>query len=197
MLRTIAVVVLACCSGSTVPVRPPADPQQAFWNNLRALCGKAFDGAIAVNQGGGDAPDPFEGKVLRMHVRECSDREIRVPFAVGDDRSRTWVFTRTATGLRLKHDHRHADGTADAVTMYGGDTVEAGTSEEQKFPADQHSRDMFARENRAVSITNVWVVGLIAGTRYSYALTRPGREFRIDFDLATPVAAPPPPWGAK
>ena len=31
-----------------------------------------------------------------MHVRDCSERELRIPFHVGDDRSRTWVVTRTA-----------------------------------------------------------------------------------------------------
>ena len=34
--------------------------------------------------------------------------------------------TTTATGLRLKHDHRHEDGHPDKVTLYGGDTADAG-----------------------------------------------------------------------
>jgi hypothetical protein len=56
--------------------------------------------------------------------------------AAAEDRSRTWVITRTATGLRLKHDYRHTDGTPDALTMYGGDTVGPGTAQRQSFPAD-------------------------------------------------------------
>ena len=48
-----------------------------------------------------------------MHVRECSEDAIRIPFHVGEDRSRTWVVTRTANGLRLKHDHRHEDGSEE------------------------------------------------------------------------------------
>lgn len=38
-----------------------------------------------------------------MHVRGCDapTRELRVPFHVGNDHARTWVLTRTATGLRL------------------------------------------------------------------------------------------------
>lgn len=155
------------------------------------MCGQAFEGAIVLNHGG---PDTFAGKLLRMHVRECSEREIRIPFHVGEDRSRTWVFTRTAAGLRLKHDHRHADGTEDAVTMYGGDATAAGTAAEQRFPADQQSRDLFLRSDLAPSVTNVWVIGLVPGSRYSYALSRPGREIRIDFDLRKSVEAPPPPW---
>jgi hypothetical protein len=196
MLRVLAVIALASCSGSQRS-RTPVDPHQAFWNDLRALCGQAFDGVVAVDRGGGDAPDPFAGKVLRMHVRECTDQEIRVPFHVGDDRSRTWVFTRIPAGLRLKHDHRHEDGTHDVLTMYGGDTVDRGGPDGHRFPADAFSRDLFIRENRAVSVPNVWVVALIPGERYSYALTRPGRDLRVDFDLTRPVTAPPPPWGAK
>jgi hypothetical protein len=196
MLRSLAVIALLSCSGSQRS-HAPADPHQVFWNDLRALCGQAFEGIIAVNRGGGPAPDPFEGKLLRMHVRECSDSEIRVPFHVGDDRSRTWVFTRIPTGLRLKHDHRHEDGTADVLTMYGGDTIGGIAPDGHRFPADQFSRDLFIRENRAVSVPNVWVVALVPGKRYSYGLTRPGREFRVDFDLTKPVPAPPPPWGAK
>ena len=33
-----------------------------------------------------------------MHVRSCTPTEIRVPFHVGEDRSRTWVITRTDGG---------------------------------------------------------------------------------------------------
>lgn len=191
MLRARALVIaaLASCSAPRAPDRPrepPPDPQQAFWSQLHELCGHTFDGAIAINTGGGDAPDPFQGKVLRMHVRECSDLEIRVPFHVGDDRSRTWVFTRVPGGLRLKHDHRHDDGTPHEVTMYGGETVEVGTPSEQRFPADEDSRNLFIRQNLHASVSNVWIVSLERGERYSYALERPDREFRIDFDLRTP-----------
>ncbi len=196
MLRALVVIALVGCSGSQ-RARAPEDPYQVFWSHLGALCGQAFDGVIAVNEGGGDAPDPFEGKVLRMHVRACSDPEIRVPFHVGEDHSRTWVFTRTATGVRLKHDHRHEDGTPDVLTMYGGDASGPVGADGLRFPADAFSRALFQREHRAVSIPNVWVVSLVPGQRFSYALTRPGRVFRIDFDLTRPVAAPPPPWGAE
>jgi hypothetical protein len=34
------------------------------------------------------------------------------------------------------------------------------------------------------------------GERFVYELARPGtaRLFRVEFDLTTPVAEPPPPW---
>jgi hypothetical protein len=131
-----------------------------------------------------------------MHVRECGRYEIRVPFHVGSDRSRTWVVTRTDSGLRLKHDHRHADGTPDVLTMYGGDTRDAGTAIRQEFPADAESKALFEREGLTASIGNVWAVEIEPGVRYVYELARPGRLFRVEFDLTRPVTPPPPPWGS-
>jgi hypothetical protein len=107
------------------------------------------------------------------------------------------VLTRGAGGLRLKHDHRHADGSADAVTMYGGDTLDAGSASRQQFPVDAQSRAMFTREGRSVSNTNVWALEIAPQRSFVYELAREGRLFRVEFDLARPVAAPPPPWGAR
>jgi len=170
-----------------------------FFANVRPYCGKAYAGRITANQPASTTPDPFEGKTLVMHVRGCDDptREIRIPFHVGDDRSRTWVLTRTGTGLRLKHDHRHEDGSPDAVTMYGGDTAEAGTTHRQAFPVDAASIAMFEREGLAASVTNTWAMELVPGKTFVYELSRPnGRLFRVEFDLTTPVEPPPAPWGA-
>ncbi|MFD0740035.1 hypothetical protein ACFQZQ_12190 [Lysobacter koreensis] len=170
----------------------------AFFERLSALCGKAFAGRVAIDTPAATGPDPFTGKPLVMHVRECSTREIRIPFHVGDDRSRTWVVTRTAPGLRLKHDHRHADGSADAVTMYGGDTAAAGTETRQEFPVDADSQAMFTREGRTVSNANVWAMEVDPDRVFVYELARPGgRLFRVEFDLSQPVGLPPAPWGAK
>jgi hypothetical protein len=110
------------------------------------------------------------------------------------DRSRTWLITRTATGLRLKHDHRHADGSADAVTFYGGDTAETGSAGAQDFPVDAESIAMFRANGLDKSVTNVWRVEVTAAT-YAYQLSREGRLFRVEFDLTRPVTPPPAPWG--
>ena len=134
---------------------------------------------------------------LVMHVRECSADELRIPFHVGDDRSRTWVITRTSGGLRLKHDHRHADGSEDVLTQYGGDTATPGTATRQEFPVDQFSKDLFNREDAAVSTTNVWAMEVEPGRIFAYELRRPNRYLRAEFDLTQPVEAPPPPWGAE
>lgn len=182
---TVALALLAGCGARA--------PQDAFLDALRAHCGKAYAGRITANDPP-PASDPFVGQRLVMHVRECGDTELRVPFHVGEDRSRTWVLTRTPAGLRLKHDHRHTDGSPDAVTMYGGDTAQPGTPGRQEFPVDVESREMFTRETLTASLTNVWAMEISRGA-FVYELARPGRLFRVEFDLTAPVPAPPAPWG--
>ena len=180
------------------PAQAPAD---RFYAALRTLCGKAFAGRVAVDTPATPGPNPFADKPLVMHVRGCGDDELRIPFHVGDDRSRTWVITRIDGGsagarLRLKHDHRHEDGSDDASTMYGGDSVDAGTAERQEFPVDQYSIDLFAGAGNTASQTNPWAMELRPGQEFVYELARPGgRLFRVEFDLTQPVAPPPAPWG--
>jgi hypothetical protein len=192
-MKIIALAPLLALAGCVAA--PAADPQQQFFAGLRALCGKAFEGRIASPPVEADAS--FAGKRLVMHVRHCSENEIRIPFHVGEDRSRTWVVTRTASGLRLKHDHRHEDGSEDKLTQYGGDTVAPGTAQRQEFPADAHSQALFVRENIPVSTTNVWAMEHLPAQIFAYELRRPNRFFRVDFDLTRPVTAPPPPWGSR
>jgi hypothetical protein len=197
-LRALLLALLLPAACATTP--PPASAD-AFLARLRPLCGQAFAGRIVVDTPTPTGADPFAGKALVMHVRECGPDAISIPFHVGDDHSRTWVLTRTAGGLRLKHDHRHADGSPDAVTMYGGDTLAPGSAARQEFPVDAQSRAMFTREGRAVSNTNVWALEIspVEGTppdTFVYELARPGRLFRVEFDLTRPVPVPPAPWGA-
>lgn len=189
LIAAAALVLTACASAPT-----PASPQDQFFANLSALCGQSFEGRVVTQEA---ADSAFANQRLVMQVRECSADVIRVPFHVGENRSRTWVITRTGEGLRLKHDHRHEDGSEDTLTQYGGDTANAGTAERQEFPADQHSRDLFVANNIPQSVTNVWAVEVHPGRTYVYELRRPNRHFRVEFDLTRPVPAPPAPWGAE
>lgn len=169
----------------------PADRSAVFWAELQKLCGKAFAGTLV------SAPEndtDFKGKTLVMHVRSCRKDRIRIPFFVGDDRSRTWVLTRRKDRILLKHDHRHEDGTPDKVTMYGGWTTNQGSATRQVFPADQETVDVIA-----AAATNAWWIDLVPGEFYAYNLRRMGtdRFFSVKFDLKKEVAAPPAPWGWK
>lgn len=165
--------------------------QEAFWKELQALCGRAFSGKVVESTSATDAQ--FADQTLVMHVRACGPDEIRIPFHVGGNRSRTWIITRTAAGLRLKHDHRHEDGTEDRITQYGGDTASAGTAARQEFPADAFTVGLIPAAK-----TNVWTLIVQPGKIFGYALRREaeGRRFRVDFDLTKPVEQPPAPWGS-
>lgn len=166
--------------------------QDAYFDNLRAHCGKAYQGKVVMDN---PKSDGFDGKLI-MHVRKCTDSQLQIPFHVGDNHSRTWIITKTGSGLSLKHDHRNKDGSHDVSTMYGGHTMDAGWPTVQSFPADQYSKELFVRLGIPASNGNTWQMYIYPQT-FSYRLVRDGREFRVDFDLTKPVALPPTPWGYK
>lgn len=117
-MRSIAVATtaalllsLAACTqrSDTVAHDLATAPADAFMAAIAAHCGQAYAGKVVEDTPAPTGKDPFAGQRLVMHVRGCADpaHELRIPFHVGDDHSRTWVLTRTPNGLRLKHDHRH------------------------------------------------------------------------------------------
>jgi hypothetical protein len=185
-MRLLLALILALCAAPlAVQAQTPAD---AFFAGLTRLCGQTFTGVVVEGDPVADAA--MRQARLTMTVAACSADEIRIPFRVGADPSRTWVITRLpGDRLRLKHDHRHLDGAEDEVSQYGGDTTGPGTSSLQSFPADAYSIALFNRTGRAVSNTNVWSLGLTPKV-FTYELARPGRLFRVAFDLTAPAPAP-------
>lgn len=180
MIATAAIGITSC---ATAPA--PAVQQDQFFANLTALCGKRFEGKIVTT----DAADAdFAASRLLMHVRDCSAQEIRIPFWVGDDRSRTWVISRNLVGLTLKHDHRDLDGNPVGLHWYGGDTTAPGSARRQEFPVDDFSTALFNAGDASVSTTNVWAVEVEPGDRYVYELSRPNRLLRVSFDLTKPIS---------
>ncbi len=137
----------------------------AFFDNIASLCGAVFEGYSSFPS---DPEHSFAGKLLVATVASCTDDEIRIPFWVGENRSRTWILTRTSNGLLLKHDHRHEDGTPDEITMYGGWATTEGSPTSQSFPADVHTQELIPEAS-----TNVWTLLLSAdGTALTYDLQR-------------------------
>ena len=172
-----------------------ASPRDAFFERLSAHCGQAFAGRLTHFSRPTD--DGWLDREVVIHVRQCSDDEIRIPLHVGDNRSRTWVIRRHPDRLVLKHDHRHEDGSEDAVTWYGGHTLDDGREGRQTFPVDAYSRALFLAQGLEASIENYWSMEIEPGVRFAYELVRSRRMFRAEFDLSRPIEPPPAPWGAE
>ena len=172
----LALLAAGCVSSKNAPTAAPD-----FFGRLSTLCQQSYQGKVVFPEGG---KDPFAGQKLLMHVQSCSPTEIRVPFQVGENKSRTWVVTNRSQGLLLKHDHRHADGTPDSVTMYGGYAKAGGTAYRQGFPADEYTAKLLP-----AAATNEWETVLSEDQKtFSYILKRGGElRFQADFDLTKPV----------
>lgn len=188
----LAFAAIACSPETPAPAAPASAPPvaveqapaDAFMARLNELCGQRYVGKVVST----DAADTdMASSRLVMHVRDCAPGEVRIPFAVGEDRSRTWIVTRTAEGVRLKHDHRHEDGTEDEISQYGGNTAAPGTWNRQEFPADAFSKELFMTKGNPASIDNVWAMEA-DHYLFAYELRRPNRFFRVEFDLTAPVA---------
>lgn len=142
--------------------------QQAFFNRVASMCGARYEGESVFPEDPGDA---FRGQLLVAVIESCEVDEIRIPFLVGPDSSRTWVLTRTAEGLQLKHDHRHEDGTPDEVTLYGGVATDPGSPLSQSFPADSYTADLIPEAS-----SNEWFLSFSAdGQELTYYLERHGK----------------------
>lgn len=173
---------------SVVAVAQETPSSQVFWEALAAHCGNAYEGQLVSPE----SDDRFEGRLI-MHVRSCEEGSIRIPFFVGEDRSRTWVLTMEADRIKLKHDHRHEDGSEDEITQYGGISSNTGFSAMQVFPADQETTDLIP-----YAAGNIWWI-TVSEESFTYNLRRIGSEtfFSVKFDLTKPVETPPAPWGWK
>ena len=198
-LAVSALLALSACVADPEPETDAQAPdataatavpeQDAFWASLQALCGNAYAGRIS------DATPYYRGSLAGhavMHVMDCSEDRIHIPFHLGDNRSRNWILTRVGGTIRLKHDHRHEDGTEDTVTQYGGDAPIPGLATRQIFPADAHTASILPDRR-----DNFWFLDFVNDTTLQYGVHWPrlGHSVRFEFDLSRPVEPPPRPWG--
>jgi len=191
-IRSMTLAAGALLSACVAP-SPAFSPDIQFMKSMSEMCGKAFEGQLVSTD---EVDASFAAEKIVMHVRDCSPYELKIPLHVGDNRSRTWIITRTDDGLRLKHDHRHDDGHADEVTMYGGDSPVASLRTVFAFPADDFSKAMFDETGIPDSKQNTWVIELSDDQSvFAYQMSRPNRMFRLEFDLSKRVETPPPAWG--
>ena len=129
-----------------------------------------------------------------MHVRKCDENDIRIPFFVGENKSRTWVLRMNSDKIiSLKHDNRHEDGTEETLTQYGGVSTNTGLANLQMFPADEHTAKILPPAS-----TNLWWF-TIDDTSFTYNLRRIGsdRFFSVSFDLTKAIETPDAPWGTE
>lgn len=185
LMKKLLLITLLFASFQLAAQDKPGNQQ--FWETLKKHCGKAYEGEIMTPS----ENDPFTGKKLVMHVVDCGEDFIHIPFFVGDDKSRTWVLTMENGLIKLKHDHRHEDGSEDKVTQYGGTASNTGMAGIQFFPADQETTDLIP-----YAANNVWWI-TVDETSFTYNLRRIGsdRFFSVKFDLTKEVDSPGPAWG--
>ena len=181
MRNTLAfgALALVACTG------PAGEPQYAFYDNMAdALCGGTFEGRVVSD----DTEDAdWRDEVLVLGPVDCSvEPIIRMPLAVGDDTSRTWHLSYGPESIMFRHQHVEPDGSPSAVTNYGGTPSGMGTPYRQSFPADAATQENFLANRLEPSIDNVWSLTLEPGETLTYALARPERDFRAEFDLSEP-----------
>jgi len=184
-LAAILLLASGCAPGDaadpgTDQAEVALSPQDAFWENLRGLCGSAAEGELL------QAPDTQIDPEARLvvHFWECGDEEIRFPLHVDENRSRTWVFIRHDDRLELRHDHRNPDGTEERSTWYGATTLDEGTANRQEFVTERNG------------VRGGWAVEIEPGNHFTYGTIR-GGEWRhhLEFDLTSEAALPPMHWG--
>ncbi|MBW6535518.1 MAG: hypothetical protein K0B11_10945 [Mariniphaga sp.] len=157
------------------------EKEKAFLNNLTGLCGKSFRGKETYTAPGRDS---WADKDFVMHVTVCEEDKVYIPFHLGEDHSRTWMFIMEGQRLRFRHDHRHEDGTPEELTMYGGYSDGTGTGYKQKFPADDYTikllDDNASREWRVILAEDI--------STFTYQLLYNGEVvFSAEFDLTRPI----------
>ncbi len=194
VMLVLAMAIAGCTAssppkGAVAPVEPisatardPLADQRAFFENLRALCGQTFGGRTIL------APvtdRTFEPARLYMVVKDCEGDEIRIPFIVGEDASRTWVFQMRKDGLRFFHEHMRPDGTEHERSGFGGDATQDGSPVFQSFP------DFEAKADTLLSERRIWRLRLDTDHGlFVYHLDRGNLPlYRLAFHMGT--ASPP------
>jgi len=159
----------------------------AFQKNLQNLCDKTFEGAVTSSD---PQDESWRQEILTLGPVNCpDDTTTRLPLAVGSDESRIWTLTLENSGQRLDFRHTHflKDGSLDPVTGYGGvATPDISTSMRTIFPVDEISKAIFSENDLDASMTNTWSIEIKPDQKMIYQLTRDGRNFVAEFDLANP-----------
>lgn len=193
VLTALAFVVAIPAVAKTPALTASPAAFEQFFQQLSLQCGKAYPGKLTLEPEGDDMLTGTE--LLIVHFRECTDTQLKMPFhieleATQDwNRSRTWIFTKHADKLELRHDHRTKEGDDDKITLYGGFSSGEGTVIRHEFQSVERTAES--------GYFRGWRIEIEPGVRYTYGTVRGSDwSWRIDFDLSQPLAElPPAPWG--
>lgn len=176
-------LVFSCkSSGQKTPAEiNPKEPVSEFIENLKKFEGQSFYGKVLFPE---NPEAPFNADTLFVNFESFTETEVRMPFILGNDKSRTWVLIMNENGLLFKHDHRHKDGTPEDITMYGGYADDKGNAWFQNFPADEETSTMMPETS-----TNIWTFKFNEEmTEFHYILERHSApRFHVVFDLTAPI----------
>lgn len=183
------VVLVAGCNatpGSQAGSNGPTPEQRAFFDNIKAMCGQVFGGRTVLAPEGDEV---FEPARLYFIVEECTDNELRIPFVVGEDASRTWILRLGDDGLSFIHEHLRSDGTEYEGSGFGGhaNTNTEGSATFQSF------EDYWTTEDTPAAEYRVWRLRIDRERDlFVYYLDRGGEPaYRLVFYLGPPSPALP------
>ncbi|MCC5927072.1 MAG: hypothetical protein JJU41_10990 [Bacteroidetes bacterium] len=189
------VVAVGCTLMQPEPVPTHETITRAFLAQYEPYCGQTFAGRSTFTDLGEDSP--LNDANLTMIVTNCSSDEVRIRFFVEDDTSRTWILGQLEQGLRLAHDHRHADGSEYEANFYGGLAMENHNNAFRHYPDNVTSSetrlffpaDARTLSDRATREINVWSKEFdLPAQTYYYRLYLSGElRYEAAFDLNNPI----------
>ncbi len=156
-----------------------AQTHSEFYSELQSRKGKVFYGKVTYMLDTLTKND-FWGKPLQFSISEVNG-ELRMPFAVGDNRSRTWILKKHISSLELKHDHRHEGGIPDSISNYGGTSdKELSSNLKQYFPADKFTAGLIP-----AAAGNRWILQFSPDKKKFYYILERDKtlRFKAEFDL--------------
>ncbi len=182
-IALILAVLITACNSNTEKQEASSENEvivsveSAFFQSLANRCGDVYFGETVYP----DDPDhELYGAKLKMSIESCTENELRIPFQVNEDQSRTWILTLSDEGLLFKHDHRYDDGTPHDLTNYGGWAADGGSATRMSFPADAETAEMLPE-----AATNVWTMELdLENNQFTYYLERNSQpRYKAAFSL--------------
>lgn len=154
-------------------------PETEFWGRLTALCGNSYSGELISTD---EQDAAFGDGDLYMMVSSCERKKVVIDFMNSGEAVGHWALTKHKNQIELRHIHEGA-----ALTGYGGYSTDYSSGSRMNFPADDATKALFDAEDIPVSKDNIWAITIFPGSYFQYELTRPGREFIVEFSTNNPI----------